>query len=90
MKEVNLNFAFKALDGIEINESNAGKTLANVLSEDNGSNPIKFFSWAKEFYDGKTVKLDGQDIELLKNFIIASQRITALVKAQILEVINKD
>ena len=89
MKELNFNFALKDLSGNEIPDSNAGKLLASLLSNDNGKNPAKFWAWAQEFYGGQTVKIDNQDLDLLKTLVTDSQQLTALSKAQILEVINK-
>jgi hypothetical protein len=88
MKELNFNFALKDLSNKEIPDSNAGKLLANLLANDTGKNPIKFFTWGQLFYAGQTVKIDSQDIDLLKNTILESQAITAMAKAQMLEVIN--
>jgi hypothetical protein len=90
MKEINFNFNFKDLSNKVIpgDDSNAGKLISNLLAADTGKNPIKFFTWAQLFYAGQTVKLDNQDLELLKTFITDSTSITALAKAQILEVLN--
>ena len=85
MKEINLNFSLKGLDNVEVPEANAGKMLAQVLSADNGKNPMKFYSWAKELYAGTPLKLDPQDIELLKTFVTDTVQLNALQKAQILE-----
>lgn len=89
MKELDFNFKFKDLAGQEITESNAGKLLSNILSDDRGKNPVKLFSWALAFFDGKAISLDPQDLELLKNLVIETQGLNALTKAQILEVITR-
>lgn len=88
MKELNFNFELKGLDGSSLNE-NAGKLLANVLSSDTGKNPVKFWGWAQLIFSGKSINIDGQDMEILKNLIMDNNQLTALSKSQLLEAINK-
>lgn len=89
MKEINLNFNLKDLSGGELHDGNVGKLLSHLLASDGGQNPIKFWTWAQLFYAGQTIKIDAQDIELLKNFITTTDKLTALAKAQMLEVLQK-
>lgn len=89
MKEINLNFNLKDLSGQDLQDGNAGKLLSQLLASDGGQNPIKFWTWAQLFYGGQTIKMDAQDIELLKNMIMTTDKLTALAKAQILEQLNK-
>ena len=88
MKEINLNFFFKGLDGKDIKE-NAGLFIAKALSTSASKNPVKFWAWANEFHSGQTVKMDADDIKLLADFVKDHEVITVLAKAQILEVLNK-
>jgi len=84
MKEVNLNFKFKGLDGKEL-EQNAGALLSNLLSNSNTKTPVKFWEWAKEFHNGQSLKMATDDLKLLKDFVNDSEQLTALAKAQIIE-----
>lgn len=85
MKEVNLDFQLKGLDGKEIPESNAGKILSQSLANDSGKNPVKVWAWAQELYNGKSLKLDPSDLEFLKQLTTDSPYLPAMTKAQILE-----
>ena len=89
MKKLNFNFLLKDLLGNEIADANAGKLLANLLSSDNGKNPMKFWTWAMAIFKGESIEVDGQDKDLLKTFITDSDKLTSLSKAQLLEVMNK-
>ncbi len=84
MKKINLDFNFKALSGEELQDSNAGQFLANVLVTISTSEPLKFNAIAQKLYAKETVELDPTDIELLKNTITKSETITNLAKAQLL------
>lgn len=84
MKEVNLNFKFKGLDGKEL-EQNAGTLLANLLSNSNTKTPVKFWEWAVKFHGGQTLEITTDDLKLLRDFVEGSEALTALAKAQILE-----
>ena len=84
MKQVNLNFKFKGLDGKELDQ-NAGELLANLLSNSNTKTPVKFWEWAVKFHKGEPMELTTDDLNTLKVFIENSEALTALAKAQILE-----
>lgn len=84
MKEVNLNFKFKGLDGKELDQ-NAGTLMANLLSNSNTKTPVKFWEWAVKFHAGQTLEITTDDLKLLRDFIENSEALTALAKAQILE-----
>jgi hypothetical protein len=84
MKEVNLNFKFKGLDGKEL-EQNAGTLLANLLSNSNTKTPVKFWEWAVKLHKAEAFEITTDDLKLLRDFIEGSEALTALAKAQILE-----
>lgn len=84
MKEINLNFKFKGLDGNELDQ-NAGILLANLLSNSNTKTPVKFWEWAVKFHKGGQLELTTDDLKLLNDFVNDSESLTALAKAQIIE-----
>lgn len=88
MKKVNLNFAFKGLDGVEMIETNAGKSLGQALASATKGDPIKHWSLAKRMYDGEILEVDESDLTLVKEFVKSSEGFTALAKAQMLDVLN--
>lgn len=87
MKKVNLNVNLKGLDGVEIANSNAGKLVANLLAQDNKSEPLKKWEMAQKLYKGEELSLDTTDFNMLKTFIESSEQMTALSKGQILEIL---
>jgi hypothetical protein len=87
MKEVNLNFNLKGVDGVELPEANAGKLVAKLLAESNKGDALKMFAWAKELYSGNTLNLDPSDAKILNEFISTSEMLTNLAKAQIVEIL---
>jgi len=84
MKEINLNFKFKGLDGKEL-EQNAGTLLSTLLSNSNTKTPVKFWEWAVKFHGGQTIEITTDDLKLLRDFINDTEALTALAKAQILD-----
>ncbi len=80
--ELNLNFFLKDLDGKEIEKSNAGKTIAQVLAENNEGDAVKYWGWALNLNEGKPLSLDKSDKDHLKKFINDHKRFTVLLKAQ--------
>lgn len=84
MKEINLNFKFKGLDGTELDD-NAGVLVAKLLSASNTKTPIKFWEWAVKFHIGQTIEITTDDLKLLREFINDTEVLTALSKAQLLE-----
>lgn len=87
MKEVNLNFNLKGVDGVELPEANAGKLVAKLLAESNKGDALKMFAWAKELHSGGSLKLDPTDVTMLKDFILSNEMLTNLAKAQIVEIL---
>jgi hypothetical protein len=87
MSKLNLNVNLKGLDGKEIENSNAGKLVANLLASDNKGDAMKKFSIAQKLYNGETLDLDPSDKQMLKTFVEASEQMTVLAKAQVLALI---
>ena len=85
-KKIDLNKAIKDLDGKEIEGSNLGKLVAQMLASANKGDALKYMSWALKFHEGTSVELDPSDVETLKNFVKDNEQLTNLSKAQILEV----
>lgn len=89
--KLNLNKSFIGLDGIEIENSNQGKTLAQALSgsfDAKDTDVMKFWGWAVSFHKGEIVDLDKADQAKLKGFIENAQ-FNVLVKHQLLENLNQ-
>ena len=87
MKEVNLNFNLKGVDGTELPEANAGKLVAKLLAESNKGDALKMFAWAKELHAENVLNLDPSDIKVLSDFILTTENLTNLAKAQIVEIL---
>lgn len=85
-KKIDLNKAIKDLDGKEIEGSNLGKLVAQMLASANKGDALKYMSWALKLHEGKSIELDPSDLETLKNFVKDHEQLTNLSKAQILEV----
>lgn len=84
-KKIDLNKAIKDLDGKEIEGSNLGKLVAQMLVTASKGDALKFMSWALKLHAGETLDLDPSDCETLKNFIKDHEQLTILSKAQMLE-----
>lgn len=82
--KLDLNFELTDLAGQPIKDANAGKIVANALSQDSTGDALKFWDWATKLYNGKVLDLDASDIETFKNFIKNSQSLTILLKGQVL------
>lgn len=83
--KISLNYLIKDLDGKEINEANAGKLVAQLLSSLNEGDAVKYMAWALTFHSGNEVELDKSDFTKLKEVISSCKTLTNLVKAQLLE-----
>lgn len=91
--KVNFNVPVLNLDGKPINEglepANLGKVLGNTLVMVSQGDVLKFYGWAMKMNNGDVVDLDKSDQETLKKFVTENQNLTILVKAQILELLEK-
>jgi hypothetical protein len=85
MKKIDLNKAITDLDGKNIEGSNLGKLVAQMLVSSSKGDALKYMSWALKLHAGESLELDPSDVETLKNFIKDHDQLTILSKAQILE-----
>lgn len=87
--KINLNKSIVDLSGKEIENSNLGQLVSQLLaSSSSKENTIKMYYWAQKFYVGEELDLDPTDLSILKSFIEGNEQLTVLAKAQILEVIS--
>jgi hypothetical protein len=86
--KLNFNKSLQNLDNSEIENSNMGKLLANVLSQANTGEPVKCWEMALKLFDGQELEVDTTDREMLESTIKASQGLTNAGKAQLLLVIK--
>jgi hypothetical protein len=87
--KINLNKSIVDLSGKEIEGSNLGQLVSQLLaSSSSKENTIKMYYWAQKFYAGEEIDLDPTDLSILKSFIEGNEQLTVLAKAQILEVIS--
>lgn len=84
-KKIDLNKAITDLDGKEIEGSNLGKLVAQMLASSNKGDALKYMSWALKLHAGESLELDGSDAETLKNFIKDHEQLTVLTKAQVIQ-----
>ena len=85
MKKINLNKAITDLDGKDIEGSNLGKLVAQMLVSSSKGDALKYMAWALKLHAGESLELDPSDVETLKNFIKDHDQLTILSKAQMLE-----
>lgn len=84
MKKVNLNFALKDLDGNEVENSNAGKIVAQVLQSSTKGDALKNWEWAVGLHTNGELDLDSSDFETLKTFVKTHEQLPSITKAQVL------
>lgn len=81
---VDLNKAIQDLDGKDIEGSNLGKLVAQMLASASKGDALKYMSWALKLHNGESLELDPTDKDMLKNFIKDHEQLTILSKAQML------
>jgi hypothetical protein len=85
---LNLNFKFKQLDGSELDETTAAKTVAEVLyTRAEGINFGQAVSWAADLYNKGEIDIDKFNSELLKK-AITSSNLFNFVKDQLVKAIE--
>jgi len=82
--KIDMNKAIVGLDGKELEGSNLGQLIAQVLVQSNKGDALKLWHWAQKLYSKEELELDPSDLEILKNFIKESETLTILAKAQAL------
>lgn len=86
--KINLNKNVVGLDGQEIQDSNIGKILANVLVSGSNPNHQKITYWAIKLYDGEELDLDPSDVLIFEE-LVNNSNLTNLVKTRIIESIER-
>lgn len=86
--KLNFNKSLQNLDNSEVENSNMGKLLANVLSQSNSGEPVKCWEMALKLFKGEELEVDTTDREMLESVIKSSQGLTNAGKAQLLLVIK--
>ena len=82
--KLNFNRSLQNLDGSEVENSNMGKLLANVLSQANTGEPVKCWEMSLKLFKGDELEVDTTDKEMLEGVIKASQNLSNAGKAQLL------
>lgn len=82
--KLNFNKSLQNLDGSEVEQSNMGKLLANVLSQANTGEPVKCWEMSLKLFKGDELEVDTTDKEMLEGVIKASQNLSNAGKAQLL------
>ena len=86
--KIELNFDLLDLDGNSIQNSNAGKVVANALVQQAKGDPLKFWEWALSLNKGESLDLDSSDFEIFSSFI-KDNDFPIIAKAQILKALKK-
>ena len=88
MKSVNLNVNLKDLEGKDVEGQIIGKIVANVIATESKGDALKIFGWAVEMTKGNCLLLDKSDFSMFKEIVNSNERLTILVKAQVLEILD--
>lgn len=88
MKTLDFNFELLGLDGKPMG-THAGQFLGTSLVNSTKGDVLKLFGWSVELYRKNPIQVDKSDEKTLKEFIEASETMTILAKAQLLEVFDK-
>jgi hypothetical protein len=88
--KIDLNFNLVDLDGKSIENSNAGKIVAESLVRQSKGDALKYWDWAVALNKGEILDLDSSDQETFKNFVRDNEGLPILTKAQILQKLKKD
>lgn len=88
--KIDLNCNLLDLEGQEVENTNAGKLVAQTLVQGTKGDALKFWDWAVALNKGDVLDLDSSDQETFKNFVKESEVITIFAKAQILNKLKKD
>ena len=65
-----------------------GQIIANQLAMDAKGDPLKYFEWAMALNSKGMIDLDSSDQTTFENFVKGCDKLTNLVKAQILTAIR--
>jgi hypothetical protein len=93
-KKINFNMPLFGLDGNSLTDVNGevtlGKIFAPIIAGQNKGDSLKLLSWAMAIYKNEDLVLDKSDTNVLKELINTDQQMTVLVKAQLLELLDKE
>ena len=89
MKKLDLNFAFVGIDETPIvqqgKELIAGEVIAGVLISEVKGDAIKYFDWAVSLNKRKVIEIDDSYFIKLKSLVSETEKLTILLKAQLLK-----
>lgn len=89
MKNLDLNFPFIGIDENPIMQQGkeliAGEVLAGVLISEVKGDAIKYFDWAVSLNKRKVIEIDESDFIKLKSLVSETEKLTILLKAQLLK-----
>lgn len=83
---MDFNRSILGLDGQAVDNVTLGKILAQQLAHATNVDALKFYNWAVKLYNGEELTLDESDTNTLKEYIKSNGQLTALAKAQMLQV----
>lgn len=86
--KLNLNKKLQDLDGLDIEDKMLGKVVAIALVTQTEGDPVKFFDWGMSLHKGEDINLDKADQKTFREFIANSQKLTVLVKGQVLRIVD--
>lgn len=90
MITIDLSKGLCDLKGKEIEGGNTlGELIANFLVSDSKGPALKFFEWAEKLNDGGIIEVDSSDFDTFKSFVETNERMTILVKGQVLRELRK-
>lgn len=87
MKKYNFGIEIKGLDGVKFENTHLGKVIAEAIISTSKGDAIKVYRIATELYAGE-VELDDSDKKMLSEMIESSDKMTLLVKAQALQLLQ--
>jgi hypothetical protein len=86
--KLNLDKEIVSLKGVPLGEK-LSDVLANVLAMATTGKPAKMITWAVNLTNDGEIEIDKNDVKFLSELIENSRNIVNLVKAQLLEEIEK-
>lgn len=95
-RTLNFNFPITALNGLPLKDErgddlNAGKILADNIAMtmyDKKEMIVKQMQWSMELYKTGVIEADNSDVAEIEKFVESTPRLIALVKYQLLQVLN--
>ena len=84
MKLVNFDFKITDLGGKPIEDFNTKEQVANIVAGGATNHPVRMTEIARKIYTEGKIELLAEDEEKVKQAILANQRISDLVKSQVL------